>query len=199
MHQIDTFPLNILSRGFTKRILKQKYALYWVFCIIIDREEFGLNILGLAQHGYRCEYSHYSFHICSNSNSSVCWNRNYINNPVLATMNDNVAVGQSTKSGGCRQGLRGIISVWKRELLGKTFTTRLTGTRARTKTQPLFYMEYDHTSMPYHNEAEEKRSPFSRRHFSMHFLEWKCFNSDLKCHRRLFFRVQFTIYQHWFR
>ena len=30
----------------------------------------------------------------------------------------------------------------------------------------------------YHIEAETKWPPFSRRHFQMHFLEWKCMNFD---------------------
>ena len=30
----------------------------------------------------------------------------------------------------------------------------------------------------YHIEAETKWTPFHRRHFEVHFLEWKCLNSD---------------------
>ena len=43
-----------------------------------------------------------------------------------------------------------------------------------------------------HIEAETRWPPFSRRHFQMHFLEWKFQWS-------LFPMVQLTIFQHWFR
>ena len=36
------------------------------------------------------------------------------------------------------------------------------------------------TPSHYHIEAETKWTPFSRRHFEVHFLEWKCLNSDWK-------------------
>ena len=42
-------------------------------------------------------------------------------------------------------------------------------------------------------EAETKWTPFSSRHFQMHFLEWTSMNFDL------FPRIHSTIFQHWFR
>ena len=35
-----------------------------------------------------------------------------------------------------------------------------------------------HVSFPLTHWDQDKWPPFSRRHFQMHFLEWKCINSD---------------------
>ena len=50
----------------------------------------------------------------------------------------------------------------------------------------------------YHIEAETKWSPFRRRHFEMHFSEWKCINFD-RDFTDIVPRVQLTIFHHWFR
>ena len=44
-------------------------------------------------------------------------------------------------------------------------------------------------------EAETKWPPISWRHFQMHFLDRKCYNSDEKFTDILFLRVQLTIFQ----
>ena len=40
------------------------------------------------------------------------------------------------------------------------------------------YFCHKHVDRNYHIEAETKWTPFSRRHFQMHFLVWKCMNLD---------------------
>ena len=50
-----------------------------------------------------------------------------------------------------------------------------------------------------HIEAETKWPPFFRRHFQMHFREWKMYEFRWRFHWSLFLRVQLMIYQHWLR
>ena len=50
-----------------------------------------------------------------------------------------------------------------------------------------------------HIEGETKWLPFSRRHLQMHFSWMKMYELRQKFHRSLFPRVQFTVFQHWFR
>ena len=48
-------------------------------------------------------------------------------------------------------------------------------------------------------EVETYLPPFLRRHFRMHFLEWKCINFAYNFHWSLFLKFELTIFQHRFR
>ena len=48
-------------------------------------------------------------------------------------------------------------------------------------------------------EVERYLPPCLRRHFRMHFLEWKCINVAYNFHWRLFLKFELTIFQHRFR
>ena len=53
----------------------------------------------------------------------------------------------------------------------------------------------------YHIEVETKWLPFSRRHFQMHFHEWKCMNLTeiVRLNWNLFLSCKLTIFHHWLR
>ena len=48
----------------------------------------------------------------------------------------------------------------------------------RFKRPYFLYNMYDKTSLSLTHWGWDKWTPFHRRHFQMHFLEWKCLNSD---------------------
>ena len=48
-------------------------------------------------------------------------------------------------------------------------------------------------------EAEKKILPLCRRQFQVFFLKWKTNESHWRFYWPLFLRLQFTIFQHWFR